>query len=140
MKQWTREERYRVLQSPEEIRDLYEKIRTSVYRQTYHVQPMTGLSSDPNGFALHQGTWHLCYQWCPWGAVHGLKYWYHVTSPDLIHWENAGIGLRLHGAHDALGRRIHNGSSRNGSVHSRVTDAAVGQGGAGQHAQGTQHT
>ena len=108
MKQWTREERYRVLQSPEEIRDLYASIRTSVYRQTYHVQPMTGLSSDPNGFALHQGVWHLCYQWCPWGAVHGLKYWYHVVSPDLIHWENAGIGLRPDRDDDKRGN--HSGS------------------------------
>ncbi|MBQ9592670.1 MAG: glycoside hydrolase family 32 protein, partial [Lachnospiraceae bacterium] len=93
MREWTRDERYRVLQSPDEIRDLYDRIRTSRYRQTYHVQPVTGLSSDPNGFALHKGVWHLCYQWCPWGAVHGLKYWYHVTTTDLIHWKNEGIGL-----------------------------------------------
>ena len=94
MKEWTREERYRVLQSPDEIRELYDRTRLSVYRQHYHVQPITGLSSDPNGFALHKGVWHLCYQWCPWGAVHGLKYWYHTVSRDLIHWENAGIGLK----------------------------------------------
>ena len=66
MREWTREERYRVLESPEDIRALYERIRQSDYRQLYHVQPVTGLSSDPNGFALHRGVWHLCYQWCPW--------------------------------------------------------------------------
>ena len=60
MKEWTREERYRVLNSPDEIRDLYDRIQTSAYRQRYHVQPVTGLSSDPNGFALHKGVWHLC--------------------------------------------------------------------------------
>ena len=109
MKEWTREERYRVLHDPEEIRPLYERIKTSVYRQTYHVQPVTGLSSDPNGFALHQGKWHLCYQWCPWGAVHGLKYWYHVTSPDLIHWTNEGIGLAPDRDYDNKG--AHSGSA-----------------------------
>ena len=109
MKEWTREERYRVLKDPSEIRDLYERIQTSVYRQRYHVQPVTGLSSDPNGFALHKGTWHLCYQWCPWGAVHGLKYWYHVTSPDLIHWQNAGIGLAPDCFYDNRG--THSGSA-----------------------------
>ena len=108
MREWTREERYRVLQSPEEIRPLYDKIRHSVYRQLYHVQPVTGLSSDPNGFALHHGLWHLCYQWCPWGAVHGLKYWYHVTSPDLIHWTNEGIGLAPDRDYDNKGN--HSGS------------------------------
>ena len=109
MKEWTREERYRVLKGPEDIRGLYERIQKSVYRQTYHVQPITGLSSDPNGFALHKGTWHLCYQWCPWGAVHGLKYWYHVTSPDLIHWQNAGIGLAPDCFYDNRG--THSGSA-----------------------------
>ena len=109
MKEWTREERYRVLQSPDEIRELYDRTRLSVYRQHYHVQPVTGLSSDPNGFALHQGVWHLCYQWCPWGAVHGLKYWYHTTSRDLIHWENAGIGLKPDCFYDNRG--THSGSA-----------------------------
>ena len=109
MKEWTREERYRVLQSPDEIRDLYERIQTSPWRQRYHVQPVTGLSSDPNGFALHRGVWHLCYQWCPWGAVHGLKYWYHVTSADLVHWRNAGIGLKPDCFYDNRG--THSGSA-----------------------------
>ena len=109
MKQWTLEERYRVLQSPDEIRDLHERISKSVYRQTYHVQPVTGLSSDPNGFVQHDGFWHLFYQWCPWGAVHGLKYWYHVTSEDLIHWENAGVGLRPDSFYDNKGN--HSGSA-----------------------------
>ena len=109
MKEWTREERYRVLQNADEIQPLYEKIRSSVYRQQYHVQPITGLSSDPNGFALHQGIWHLCYQWCPWGAVHGLKYWYHVTSRDLLHWKNEGIGLAPDRDYDNKG--THSGSA-----------------------------
>lgn len=109
MREWTRDERYRVLKSPEEIRDLHERISKSVYRQTYHVQPVTGLSSDPNGFAFHNGVWHLCYQWCPWGAVHGLKYWYHVTSSDLIHWKNEGIGLAPDCYYDNRG--THSGSA-----------------------------
>ena len=109
MKEWTREERYRVLQSPDEIRELYDCTRLSVYRQHYHVQPITGLSSDPNGFALHKGVWHLCYQWCPWGAVHGLKYWYHTTSRDLVRWENAGIGLKPDCFYDNRG--THSGSA-----------------------------
>ena len=109
MKEWTRDERYRVLRDAAEIRDLHERTKTSIYRQAYHVQPVTGLSSDPNGFAKHQDVWHLCYQWCPWGAVHGLKYWYHVTSPDLIHWKNEGIGLAPDRDYDNRG--THSGSA-----------------------------
>ena len=109
MREWTREERYQVLESPEQIRELHERISQSAWRQTYHVQPVTGLSSDPNGFAYHKGTWHLFYQWCPWGAVHGLKYWYHVTSPDLVHWKNEGIGLAPDTYYDNRG--THSGSA-----------------------------
>lgn len=94
MKTWTREERYRVLKDPEEIRPLHDRIVASPYRQTYHIQPVTGLLNDPNGFGYHDGLWHLFYQWCPWGAVHGLKYWYHVTSTDLITWKNEGVCVK----------------------------------------------
>jgi len=94
MKQWTREERYRLLLDAEEIRPLHGRILRSEYRQTYHIQPVTGLLNDPNGFIFHNGRWHLFYQWCPWGAVHGLKYWYHTSSDDLIHWKNLGACIR----------------------------------------------
>lgn len=109
MKEWTRDERYRVLKKADEIKDLHKRIRKSVYRQTYHIQPVTGLSSDPNGFAFHRGRWHLFYQWCPWGAVHGLKYWYHVTSEDLLGWKNEGIGLKPDSVYDNKG--AHSGSA-----------------------------
>lgn len=108
MKEWTQEERYRVLKNKQEIADLYEKIQTSDYRQTYHVQPITGLSSDPNGFIYHKGVWHLYYQWCPWGAVHGLKYWYHTSSTDLVHWSNEGVGIHPDTIYDNKG--VHSGS------------------------------
>ncbi len=117
MKEWTREERYRVLESAEDVRDLYERIKSSQYRQTYHVQPVTGLSSDPNGFAFHEGLWHLCYQWCPWGAVHGLKYWYHVSSKDLIHWKNEGIGLKPDSFYDNRGTHSGSGISAGGELY-----------------------
>ena len=34
MKEWTLEDRYKVLQSPDDIREIYQHIRNSVYRQT----------------------------------------------------------------------------------------------------------
>lgn len=93
-KVWTREERYRVLKDPGEVRSLHESITKSPWRQLCHIQPVTGLLNDPNGFVYHDGLWHLFYQWCPWGAVHGLKYWYHVTSKDLVTWKNEGVCIR----------------------------------------------
>lgn len=93
MRVWTRQERYRKFQDPSQIKDLHERIKTSIYRQHFHVQPVTGLLNDPNGFILHDGQWHLFYQWCPWGAVHGIKHWYHVVSEDLVTWKNLGAAI-----------------------------------------------
>ena len=94
MKEWTREKLYRRLNKPEEIMELHEKARASVFRQSFHIQPVSGLLNDPNGFFYRDGVWHLFYQWCPWGSVHGMKHWYHVTSTDLLTWENKGVCIR----------------------------------------------
>ena len=78
MREWTREEKYRYLKDPQELKELYDRISKSGYRQTFHNQAVTGLMNDPNGFVWHDNRWHLFYQWCPWGAVHGLK---HASFP-----------------------------------------------------------
>ena len=104
MRQFTRQERYRPLTDPQEILPLHEAIARSDYRQQYHIQPVTGLLNDPNGFLRHRdGRWQLFYQWCPWGAVHGLKSWYRVTSPDLVTWENKGVCLKPDTVYDNKG-------------------------------------
>ena len=93
MRTWTKEERYRYLKDPQELLALYQAISASPYRQTFHNQAVTGLMNDPNGFVWHDNKWHLFYQWCPWGAVHGLKHWYHIVSKDLVTWKNLGVCL-----------------------------------------------
>lgn len=93
MKTWTKEERYRILMDPQELIGLHEKARSSKYRQCFHIQSVTGLMNDPNGFVWFNNLWHLFYQWCPWGAVHGLKHWYHIVSKDLVTWKNLGVCL-----------------------------------------------
>ena len=103
MRTWTREERYRRLKDPQELWELHEKTSKSDYRQTFHIQSITGLLNDPNGFVWHDNKWHLFYQWCPWGAVHGMKYWYHVVSKDLVTWKNLGVSLMPDREYDNMG-------------------------------------
>ena len=93
MREWSREEKYRYLKDPQELKEMYDRISGSMYRQTFHNQAVTGLMNDPNGFVWHDNMWHLFYQWCPWGAVHGLKHWYHIISKDLVTWKNLGVCL-----------------------------------------------
>lgn len=76
-----------------ELELLNQQIQKSSYRTSYHIQPITGLLNDPNGFSYYNGKWHIFYQWYPFDAVHGMKHWYHVQSEDLVHFENAGLAL-----------------------------------------------
>ncbi|MGR6129495.1 glycoside hydrolase family 32 protein [Paenibacillus sp. SER-28] len=91
----TREQKYRMIEQaePGEIAGLEEKVEQCHWRQAFHIQPPTGLLNDPNGFSYYQGEYHLFYQWFPLGTDHGMKYWYHLKSNDLVTWNSAGIGI-----------------------------------------------
>ncbi|MDQ0198263.1 beta-fructofuranosidase [Neobacillus ginsengisoli] len=102
---WTKEQRYRHIEevSQKELLKLRLKVSDCNWRQTFHIQPETGLLNDPNGFSYYNGEYHLFYQWFPLGPVHGLKYWYHTKSKDLVHWENVGIGIEPTDDYDSHG-------------------------------------
>lgn len=59
----------------------------------YHIMPETGWLNDPNGLCYFKGEYHVFYQYCPFDAKGGLKFWAHYKSVDLISWENLGIAL-----------------------------------------------
>lgn len=90
--QWTTKLRYLPYKdwSDQQIKDIKQKIASSHWRLGYHIQPSTGLLNDPNGFSYFNGQWHLFYQSFPFGPVHGLKNWTHLTSDDLVHWQDHG--------------------------------------------------
>ncbi len=96
MKEWTEKERRRIFREEDrqELRELHETILNSRWRDQFHVQPVTGLMNDPNGFSYFNGKWQLFYQWFPFGGVHGMKHWYRVSSDDLVHWKNEGLALK----------------------------------------------
>lgn len=93
--EWTREQRYRPYDawSTDYLDELTQKIQQSTWRMAYHIQPKTGLLNDPNGFSFFDGRWHLFYQAYPFGPVHGLKSWYHLSSTNLIDWHDEGYGI-----------------------------------------------
>ncbi|WP_342555842.1 sucrose-6-phosphate hydrolase [Paenibacillus sp. FSL R7-0652] len=101
----TREQLYRRIQQaePGEMAKLEAKITVCPWRQTYHIQPVTGLLNDPNGFSFYQGYYHLFYQWFPLGTEHGMKYWYHTRSDNLVDWENVGIAIEPGSPYDSHG-------------------------------------
>ncbi|QLK86459.1 sucrose-6-phosphate hydrolase [Staphylococcus sp. 17KM0847] len=111
MTQWSREMRYRKLEdaTQAEIKELTEKVQASSYRQQYHIQPSTGLLNDPNGLIYFNGQYHISHQWFPLGAVHGLKYWDHYTSRNLVNYKHEGVVLEPDTQHDSHG--VYSGSA-----------------------------
>jgi len=108
---WTRDLRYLPYEDwGKEYQSLLNKtIKQSKWRLNYHIQPDTGLLNDPNGFTFFNGKWHLFYQSYPFGPVHGLKSWYHLTSTNLVDWKEEGHRLLPDSQYDSHG--VYSGSA-----------------------------
>ena len=102
---WTTEKRYQNYDNWDAatLLQLQAQAANSPYQMHYHIRPQSGLLNDPNGFSYYNGEFHVFYQNFPFGPVHGLKSWFHMTSPDLVHWENKGLALIPDTVYDSHG-------------------------------------
>ena len=64
-----------------------------LYRPQIHYTPIRNWVNDPNGMVYVNGTWHLFYQYNPYGNVWGNMSWGHATSTDLMHWKEQPTAL-----------------------------------------------
>lgn len=63
------------------------------YRPQIHYTPARNWVNDPNGMVYQNGTWHLYYQYNPYGNDWGNMSWGHATSTDLIHWTEQPVAM-----------------------------------------------
>jgi beta-fructofuranosidase len=63
------------------------------FRPRYHFTAPKNWLNDPNGLIQWRGIYHLFYQYHPFSALSGIKYWGHAISRDLAHWEHLPIAL-----------------------------------------------
>ncbi|WP_022748951.1 glycoside hydrolase family 32 protein [Lachnobacterium bovis] len=69
-------------------------MRNKTYKHMYHIFGKKGWVNDPNGSCYYDGKYHIFYQYSPDYPESTLKYWGHVSSEDMIHWEDNGIALK----------------------------------------------
>jgi beta-fructofuranosidase len=60
---------------------------------TLHIRPSQGWMNDPNGLCRIDGRYHVFFQYNPMSPVHEAISWGHVSSPDLIHWQQHPVAL-----------------------------------------------
>ncbi|MFH5878492.1 glycoside hydrolase family 32 protein [Arthrobacter sp. NA-172] len=60
----------------------------------FHPRPAEGWINDPNGVSYINGRYHVFFQFNPESARHHRIQWGHVSSPDLVHWEEHPVALR----------------------------------------------
>ncbi|CAD2073695.1 glycoside hydrolase family 32 protein [Phocicoccus pinnipedialis] len=80
----------------------------SPYRLNYHVQPVIGTMGAPCGFCYINGLYHLFYEWQPTTENTSVTYLYHVTSKDLVEFQNEGVKVRPNDLYDSY--NIYGGS------------------------------
>lgn len=75
---------------------IYAEVEVDVSRPTYHLTaPVGHWMNDPNGpfYDESSGTYHLFYQYNPFGYNWGNMSWAHVVSRDLLAWTELPVAL-----------------------------------------------
>ena len=82
------------------LADSFDTTNRERYRPVFHHTPLYGWMNDPNGMFYEDGTWHLFYQYNPYGSMWGNMNWGHSTSTDLVHWRHEAVAIApdAHGA------------------------------------------
>ncbi len=75
------------------LSDTFDRTNREYWRPVYHHTPVYGWMNDPNGMFYKDGTYHLYYQYNPYGSTWGNMHWGHSTSKDLVTWTDERIAL-----------------------------------------------
>lgn len=63
------------------------------WRLRFHLMPPIGWLNDPNGLCQVKEDYHFFFQYSPFDATGGLKFWGHYKSNNMIEWEYIDTAL-----------------------------------------------
>ncbi len=67
------------------------------YRPVFHLTPELEWMNDPQRPFFLDGRWHLYYLYNADHPEGNGTSWYHVTSTDLVHWDDEGVAIEKYG-------------------------------------------
>jgi beta-fructofuranosidase len=70
------------------------------WRLKYHIMPPTGWLNASNGICEFNDEHHVFYQYSPFGVKDGMNFIAHISSKDLINWNDVSIQLYPCGNYD----------------------------------------
>lgn len=87
------------------------------WRLTYHIMPEKGWLNDPNGAIQFNGLYHIYYQYVPETPLGGATHWGHMTSKDLVHFNQEPIFMSPDQPFDSHGVYSGGGFVKDGLIH-----------------------
>ena len=79
------------------------------WRLNFHLMPPVGWLNDPNALSYFKGEYHIFFQYSPFNANGGLKFWGHYSTKDLINYKYIGVSLYPDQKYDCHG--VYSGSA-----------------------------
>lgn len=87
----------------------YARVKSDPYGLKFHLMPKVGWLNDPNGLCQYKGEYHVFFQYSPFNAEGGIKFWGHYTSKNLVEWQYKGTELFADQPYDCHG--VYSGSA-----------------------------
>ncbi|WP_425387357.1 glycoside hydrolase family 32 protein [Atopobacter phocae] len=99
------------------IDNLKKKSKNDSWRLKYHLIPEIGWLNDPNGAIQFDGTYHIYYQYVPENANGGKTHWGHMTSKDMVYFNQEPIFISPTEPFDIDGVYSGSGIEKDGKIH-----------------------
>jgi len=100
-----------------DLKKLKAKVKNDPWRLHFHVMPETGWLNDPNGAIQFDGLYHIYYQYVPDNPLGGSTHWGHMTSKDMVHFNQEPIFMSPENEFDIDGTYSGSGIEKDGKLH-----------------------